>query len=293
MPSPEPQEEGALVRRWDGRMVAGGRGHGAEASSSRAGRSASGEGCVDDPPAFADAQEEQELLGELRDHGAALNRALNEALRIYGGPAWRVLQVRRHCLFSSISLFSCLFLAARRLLVLVCWWQELERRARDKYGAFDRMSAELHHLGEQRDAFDVLAEALGTPDGWLSYRAEALRDQPLEYEGQAVAHPSTFERIRTTLIDRDEALQQARWDLEKMRTVATNWEAEVGTVRGDNRELRAWLREAQAQQSQAEERARAAEQKAKEDDELRAALDAKVATLVIAEEQLRRERAAR
>jgi hypothetical protein len=293
IPSPEPQEEGALVRRWDGRMVAGGRGHGAEASSSRAGRSASGEGCVDDPPAFADAQEEQELLGELRDHGAALNRALNEALRIYGGPAWRVLQVRRHCLFSSISLFSCLFLAARRLLVLVCWWQELERRARDKYGAFDRMSAELHHLGEQRDAFDVLAEALGTPDGWLSYRAEALRDQPLEYEGQAVAHPSTFERIRTALIDRDEALQQARWDLEKMRTVATNWEAEVGTVRGDNRELRAWLREAQAQQSQAEERARAAEQKAKEDDELRAALDAKVATLVTAEEQLRRERAAR
>jgi chromosome segregation ATPase len=176
---------------------------------------------------------------------------------------------------------------------LVCWWQELERRARDKYGAFDRMSAELHHLGEQRDAFDVLAEALGTPDGWLSYRAEALRDQPLEYEGQAVAHPSTFERIRTALIDRDEALQQARWDLEKMRTVATNWEAEVGTVRGDNRELRAWLREAQAQQSQAEERARAAEQKAKEDDELRAALDAKVATLVTAEEQLRRERAAR
>jgi hypothetical protein len=72
------------------------------------------------------------------------------------------------------------------------------------------MSAELHHLREQRDAFDVLAEALGTPDGWLSYRAEALRDQPLEYEGQAAAHPSTFEWIRTALIDRDEALQQAR-----------------------------------------------------------------------------------
>jgi hypothetical protein len=55
MPSPEPQEEGALVRRWDSHMVAGGRGHGAEASSSRAGRSASGEGRVDGPPCFADA----------------------------------------------------------------------------------------------------------------------------------------------------------------------------------------------------------------------------------------------
>jgi hypothetical protein len=51
-----------------------------------------------------------------------------------------------------------------------------------------------------------------------------------------------------------------------MRTVATNWEAEVGAVRGDNRELRTWLKEAQAQQSQAEERARTAEQKAKEAD---------------------------
>jgi hypothetical protein len=111
MPSPEPQA-GALVRRWDSHMVVGGRGHDAEASSSRAGPSASGEGRVDESPAFADAQEEQQLWGELRDHGAALNRALNEALRIHGGPAWRVFQVRRCCLFSSISSFSCLFLAA-------------------------------------------------------------------------------------------------------------------------------------------------------------------------------------
>jgi hypothetical protein len=101
--SPEPQEEGALVRRWDGHMVAGDRGHGAEASSSRAGRSASRGGRVDGPPAFADAQEEQQLWEELRDHGAALNRALNEALRIHGGPAWRVFQVRRRCLFLLIS----------------------------------------------------------------------------------------------------------------------------------------------------------------------------------------------
>jgi hypothetical protein len=93
-------------------MVVGGRGHDAEASSSRAGPSASGEGRVDESPAFADAQEEQQLWGELRDHGAALNRALNEALRIHGGPVWRVFQVRRCCLFSSISSFSCLFLAA-------------------------------------------------------------------------------------------------------------------------------------------------------------------------------------
>jgi hypothetical protein len=292
VPSPESQEEGALVRRWDGHMVAGGRGHDAEASSSRAGRSASGEGRVDGPPAFADAQGEQELWGELRDYGAALNRTLNEALRIHGGPAWRVFQVRRRCRFPSISSLSCLFLAARRLLVLVYWRQELEHHARDKYGAFDQMNVELRCLWEQRDAFVALAEALGTQDSWLLYRAEALRDQLLEHEGQAMARPPALERICTALIDRDEALQQARGDLERMRTVATNWEAEVVAARSDNQELRAWLREAQAQQSQAEEKARAAEQRAREADELKAALGAKVAALATAEDQLRQERTA-
>jgi hypothetical protein len=81
-------------------MVAATSGHGAEASSSCAGRPASGDPAaslgqgqerVDTPPPhFADAQEEQQLWEELRGHGASLNRALNEALRIHGGPAWRV-----------------------------------------------------------------------------------------------------------------------------------------------------------------------------------------------------------
>jgi hypothetical protein len=93
----------------------------------------------------------------------------------------------------------------------------------------------------------VLAEALRTQDGWLSYRAEALRDQLLEHEGQAAARPPALERICTALIDWDEALQQVRGDLEKVRTMASDWEAEVGTVRADNRELRTWLQEAQAQ----------------------------------------------
>jgi chromosome segregation ATPase len=176
---------------------------------------------------------------------------------------------------------------------LICWRQELEHRARDKYDAFDQMSAELHQLREQRDAFGALADALGTQDGWLSYRAEALRDQLLEHEGQAAARPPALERICTALIDRDEALQQVRGDLEKMRTVASNWEAEVVTVQSDNQELYTWLREAQAQQSQAEERACAAEQRAREADELKAALDAKVAALATAEDQLRQERTAR
>jgi hypothetical protein len=92
---------------------------------------------------------------------------LNEALRIHGGPAWRVFQVGRCRLLSLISSSSRSILAARRSLVSICWRQELEHRARDKYGAFDQMSAELRQLWERCDAFDALADALRTPDGWL------------------------------------------------------------------------------------------------------------------------------
>jgi hypothetical protein len=48
---------------------------------------------TDTPPAHFDAQVEQGLWEELRDHGTSLNRALNEALRIHNGPAWCVFQV--------------------------------------------------------------------------------------------------------------------------------------------------------------------------------------------------------
>jgi chromosome segregation ATPase len=184
-------------------------------------------------------------------------------------------------------------LAARHLLVSIYRRQELEHRARDKYGVFDQMSAELCRLWERCVAFDALADALRTPDSWLSYRAEALRDQLQESEGQSAARPSTLEQVRTALIDRDEALRQARADLERTRTLAANWEAEVVAVRNDNLELHSLLWGAQAQQSQAEERARAAEQKAKEADELKSALDAKVAALDIAEDRLLQECTAR
>jgi chromosome segregation ATPase len=53
-----------------------------------------------------------------------------------------------------------------------------------------------------------------------------------------MARPSAVERVRTALIDRDEALQQARGDLEKARTVAADWEADVVSVRAQHRQVR-------------------------------------------------------
>jgi chromosome segregation ATPase len=96
----------------------------------------------------------------------------------------------------------------------------LEDRARERYDALDQMSSELRRLREQRDALDVLIEALRTGDGWLVYRAEALRDQLLELEAQTAKGASAVEKVRTALVDRDEALQGAREDLAKARTLA-------------------------------------------------------------------------
>jgi hypothetical protein len=46
---------------------------------------------------FDEAQADQALWQEFRDHATSLNNTLNEALRIHGGPAWRVFQVRILC----------------------------------------------------------------------------------------------------------------------------------------------------------------------------------------------------
>jgi hypothetical protein len=62
-------------------------------------------------------------------------------------------------LVSLFFLFLRAILAAWCLQVLTCWRQELDLRARDKYAAFDQVSAELHQLQERCDAFDALADA--------------------------------------------------------------------------------------------------------------------------------------
>jgi chromosome segregation ATPase len=155
------------------------------------------------------------------------------------------------------------------------------------------VNAEVHRLRERCSAFDALADALRSPDNWLAYRALAWPDELPEGSRQDTARRSSLERVRAALVDRDEALWHAREDLEKTRTLAANWEAEVATVRVEARDLRSSLEGAQAQQRQAEERARELEKQAKEADDLKAALDAKAAALVVAEERLLQESTAR
>jgi hypothetical protein len=88
---------GALVAHGGAGAALGRPTDGAGPSSSRGGPTAyleQGQEGVDAPPAHhIDAKAEQGLWEELRDHGASLNRALNEALWIHGGPSWRTFQV--------------------------------------------------------------------------------------------------------------------------------------------------------------------------------------------------------
>jgi hypothetical protein len=95
-PAPE-ASAGALVARGDIGTTLGRPVDGAGASSSCAGPAAHLEQEREDADAplahFIEAQAEQGLWQELRDHGASLNRTLNEALQIHSGPAWCVFQV--------------------------------------------------------------------------------------------------------------------------------------------------------------------------------------------------------
>jgi hypothetical protein len=61
------------------------------------------------PPHFDEAQAEQALWQEFRDHNASLNNALNEALRIHRGPAWRIFRVCISIEFGVFSLVSSAF----------------------------------------------------------------------------------------------------------------------------------------------------------------------------------------
>jgi hypothetical protein len=109
--------------------------------------------------------------------------------------------------------------------------QDLERPARERYDTLDRLDADLNWYRGQYDALDALVEALRTPDRWLVYRVEALRDQPLEQDARAAEDISVVERVKTALVDRDEVLHKAREDLAGARTVAAVWEVEVASAR--------------------------------------------------------------
>jgi hypothetical protein len=76
----------------------------------RRGAPGAGAGACRSPPAyFNEAQAEQALWQEFRDHGASLNNVLNEALQIHAGPTWQIFKV--HALVVEFEIFPCRFRA--------------------------------------------------------------------------------------------------------------------------------------------------------------------------------------
>jgi chromosome segregation ATPase len=151
----------------------------------------------------------------------------------------------------------------------------LEGRARERYGVVDRLNTELSWYWEQYNALDALVEALRTDNGWLVYRVETLRDQLLELDTRAVEDASAVEKVKTVLMNQDEALQKAQEDLAGARALAAEWETEVATARAKLQQDRATLEGARVWRSQ--------------DEELRANLADKAASLASMEEQLQQE----
>jgi hypothetical protein len=75
-----------------------------------------------------------------------LNRALNEALRIHGGPTWGIFQVSEFSLgFVVFPFVSSMFELLLTLVFprLISRRQDLERRARERYDTLDRLDADL------------------------------------------------------------------------------------------------------------------------------------------------------
>jgi chromosome segregation ATPase len=126
--------------------------------------------------------------------------------------------------------------------------------------------------GGQYEALEALVEALRSPDRWLAYRAEALLDSPPEQGAQAAEGASAVVRVRTVLVEWDDALRRVREDLEGARSLASTWEAEVAAALTQVQQGRATLQEAEG---------------------LKVALADKATVLTTKEEQLRQERAAR
>jgi phage shock protein A len=76
----------------------------------------------------------------------------------------------------------------------------------------------------------------------LEYRLQVVRDELLEQVA----------KVRTTLLERDEALQKAREDAAAMQTVAAEWETEVASIRTQLEQDCATLEGARSWQSQVE-----------------------------------------
>jgi hypothetical protein len=86
-------------------------------------------------------------------------------------------------------------------------------------------------LSSDRDWYRDQYDALRTDNGWLEYWLEAVRDELLEQGAQAVKDAFAVTKVRTMLLERDEALRKAREDMAVVRVAAAEFERELASAR--------------------------------------------------------------
>jgi hypothetical protein len=243
-----------------------------------------------------EAQAEQALWQEFRDHGASINNAPTEALRIQGDLSIRLFEVG--VLHSTRRLFLILFSSEHSVSdffprVPDRCLQELQSWTRARYNRITQLSSKHNWYRGQHDALDALVEALRTDNGWLEYQLRAVQDALLDQRTQTIECSFAVDRVKTVLLERDGApavensdLQKARAVLAEVQTAMAEKETALAMVQTQLQQVHATLEGAQSWQVQAE-------QKAKEAERLGVDLQEKATSLATVEEQLRQEQSAR
>jgi hypothetical protein len=99
-----------------------------------------------------------------------------------------------------------------------------------------------------------------TDNEWLEYRLDVVRVELLEQGAQAAEDASAVMKVRTALLEQDEALWKTREDMAAVRAVAAEFETELASARAQLQQDRTTLEGARSWKSQAEEKAKEAEQ---------------------------------
>jgi capsule polysaccharide export protein KpsE/RkpR len=83
-----------------------------------------------------------------------------------------------------------------------------------------------------------------------------VQDELLEPDAQAAEDASVVAKVRTTLLERDEALRKAREDMAAVRVAVAEFEKELASARAQLQQDCATLEGARSWQSQARRRPR-------------------------------------
>jgi hypothetical protein len=110
------------------------------------------------------------------------------------------------------------------------------------------LSSDLDWYRGKYEALDAFVEALRTNNGWLEYRLRAMQDALLDQRALTAEGTTSVDRVKTALLERDEALatadgeqQKAHAALDDAQTTVVEKEIALTTVQTQLQQDRATL----------------------------------------------------